>query len=94
MTSYQPNVEDGVVDPIDVPRAEERPLAERAVDPASRRLRQGDRIEHDDGHVWCVTGASTCTVDIRMPDGQHIRIGRAALDRQLADEPVRVVRSD
>lgn len=54
----------------------------------------GDRLEHDDGHVWRVVGVSARAAAIRMPDGQRVWVDHESLRVQLAGEPVRVVRSD
>ncbi len=54
----------------------------------------GDRLEHDDGHVWRVVGASARAAAIRMPDGRRVWVDHESLRVQLAGEPVRVVRSD
>ncbi|WP_254535966.1 hypothetical protein [Halomarina litorea] len=73
-------------------RAGERPAGPRAPDLAS--LVCGDRLEHDDGQVWRVVGATARALRVRMPDGQHLWVDHDSLRGQLADEPIRVVRAD
>lgn len=57
-------------------------------------LARGDCLEHDDGQVWRVVGASARSVTVRMPDGQRLWVDHESLRRQLAGEPIRVVGRD